>query len=222
MRFGVSKLERMKWYKRVRKEWRVPLFHPISPKVALLSTPLKSLGTLMAPLHIILIRGRSGPQGASFCHLYFLSFVRAKLPLSWSTFVSILEKTSSRSEQNKKREMHEVAFDSGIEEPGSVQTGRGRTSELSPHREVQAHTSLHIIYLAWRLFGVFLFILRLACLTPVWTLRSGICCRIMLQPLTAFFTFLALRVFALACAGLMQTSRARSLSITLVQNVMIK
>lgn len=104
----------------------------------------------------------------------------------------------------------------------SVQTGRGRNSELSPHREVQAHTSLHIIYLARKLFGVFLFILRLACLTPVWTFRSGICRRIMLQPLTAFFTFLALRVFALACYGLMQTTRARSLSITLVQNVMIK
>lgn len=35
---------------------------------------------------------------------------------------------------------------------------------------------------------VFLFVLHLACLTSVWTCRSGFCCRIMLLPLTAFFT----------------------------------
>lgn len=43
--------------------------------------------------------------------------------------------------------------------------GPGRHTELSPHHGVKAHASLHIIYLAEDFWGVFLFVLHLACLT---------------------------------------------------------
>lgn len=69
-------------------------------------------------------------------------------------------------------EMHEVLFDRGIKDSGSgpplCRQGRpGRNTELSPLHEVQAYASLHIIYLAEDFSEVFLFVLHLACLTPV-------------------------------------------------------
>lgn len=50
--------------------------------------------------------------------------------------------------------------------------GPGRHTELSPHRGAISHASLHAIDLAEDFRGVFFyFVLHLACLTSLWTLR---------------------------------------------------